>query len=349
MAGERVPLLPRTEKDCREEAPKRRWRPAIVALCSLHVCFGMSGPLLLDWVKRQHGGVYRFSIPALTFHAYSFAVMMGASWTLLHGREGLRMLYRPYMLWRFFITASLFTVGDILSFLSMQHLDPGTFSLMGKGLSIGLTVLLTRTLLGRKQSSLQYALVTAVAVSTFVFCHQESLARSSQHLASDSHRLFDEEWTLGVAQRFAAVILLSLAAVLQEQFLAREPGVPFMLQQCWMGVGALVTSLAANLVLHGETPSWKLLRGFDDWRVVVLLIFYVANGLTAGLMVKRLGALAKALCLPIYLGGCYGYAVLSGSAPLSFGALASWALCTALIVAYVLTKVSFGKRSVVCR
>eukprot|EP00931_Biecheleriopsis_adriatica_P118233 TRINITY_DN93680_c0_g1_i1.p1 TRINITY_DN93680_c0_g1~~TRINITY_DN93680_c0_g1_i1.p1 ORF type:complete len:367 (-),score=58.80 TRINITY_DN93680_c0_g1_i1:94-1194(-) len=345
------PLLPRCASDCRvkldrDGACRRRWRPAIIILCFVHVVFGMSGPVMLDWVKRHHGGVYRFSIPALTFHAYTFAVMLGFTWTLLHGREGLRQLNRPDMLCRFFVTSSLFTVGDILSFMSMQHLDPGTFSLMGKGLSIGLTVLLTRMLLGRKQTRLQYILVSAVAVSTFVFCHQESLSRSaslaSEGSASAAGGLSgDAELTLGIVQRCSAVLLLSLAAVLQEQLLTREPDIPFALQQCWMGCGALSTSLAANWLLHRELPS-QLLRGFDDWRVMMLLAFYVANGLTAGLMVKRLGALAKALCVPIYLGGCYAYAVLFGSATIAAGAVGAWALSTTLIVAFVLTKLSPG-------
>eukprot|EP00930_Biecheleria_cincta_P082700 TRINITY_DN72371_c0_g1_i1.p1 TRINITY_DN72371_c0_g1~~TRINITY_DN72371_c0_g1_i1.p1 ORF type:complete len:355 (-),score=43.39 TRINITY_DN72371_c0_g1_i1:83-1147(-) len=349
------PLLPRCHQDggaerlC--ETSCRRWRPAVVALCCMHVVFGMAGPFLLDWVKRHHGGSYRFSIPALTFLAYAMALMLGATWTLLNGREGLRLLNRPDMLWRFCVTASLFTMGDILSFMSMQHLDPGTFSLMGKGLSIALTVLMTRMLLGRKQTIFQYALVAAVAASTFVFCHQEALSRCQleSRLPAEAHRealrhSSRSELGLGILQRSCAVLLLTLAAVLQERVMTREPDTPFMLQQCWMGCGALSTSFAANIVLHGEVPSAKLLQGFNDWRVVTLLLFYVANGMTAGLMVKRLGALAKALCVPIYLGGCYAYAVCSGSASLATGAVAAWAFSMSLIVIYVLTKVGVSQK-----
>jgi len=323
----------------------------MIALCSAHVGLGMSGPIILDWVKWHHGGVFKFSIPALTFFAYAFAVTLGAAWTISRGREGFRQLNRPDMLWRFCLTASLFTVGDILSFISMQHLDPATFSLMGKGLSIALTVVLTRLLLGRKQTSQQYSLVLAVAVSTFVFCHQEALARgrTAALLGSSTGALrsavaVNAEWWLGATQRSAAVFMLSLAAVLQERFLIREPGIPFMLQQCWMGCGALMTSLIANWLLYGSLPGPDLLRGFDDWRVVLLLVFYVGNGLTAGLMVKRLGALTKALTVPIILGGCYAYSVLSGSASLSFGAVVAWAVSTGLILAFALTKIAQSRK-----
>lgn len=61
-------------------------------------------------------------------------------------------------------------------------------------------------------------------------------------------------------------------------------------------------------------PFSALTRGFDNWRVLVLLFSYVASGLTTALMVKKLGAVAKSLCVPIYLGGCYFYAVHTGSA-----------------------------------
>lgn len=57
------------------------------------------------------------------------------------------------MLWRFFITTSLFVGGDMLSFMSIAHLDVGTFSLVGKALAIILTVLLSRVVLKKGQSS----------------------------------------------------------------------------------------------------------------------------------------------------------------------------------------------------
>lgn len=56
------------------------------------------------------------------------------------------------------------------------------------------------------------------------------------------------------------------------------------------------------------------MEGFNHWRVLVLLFSYVASGLTTALMVKKLGAVAKSLCVPVYLGGCYFYAVCTGSA-----------------------------------
>ena len=68
-------------------------------------------------------------------------------------------------------------------------------------------------------------------------------------------------------------------------------------------------------------PLSALTEGFGHWRVLVLLFSYVASGLTTGLMVKKLGAIAKSLCVPIYLGFCYAYAVHTGSAtcPISTG------------------------------
>ena len=61
-------------------------------------------------------------------------------------------------------------------------------------------------------------------------------------------------------------------------------------------------------------PFAALQEGFNNWRTLVLLFSYVASGLTTALMVKKLGAVAKSLCVPIYLGGCYFYAVHTGSA-----------------------------------
>lgn len=355
------PLLSRHKVASRAEGPgsqkaTAQSRRATVTLCTVHVLLSMAGPILLDWVKRAHGGAFNFHIPALTFNAYGISVVVGATWTFSEsGWQGLKKLNRPDMLWRFCLTASLFTIGDILSFLSLQSLDPGTFSLVGKGLNIVLTVLLTRLLLGRRQTPMQSLLVCGVALSTFAFCYQEALAAG--HLRAPASNDFagkamrgdleplespGQDWFFGILERITAVTLLTFAAVMQEKWLTREPDLSFMLQQCWMGCGALATSMVTFRLWRGLPPS-AMFDGFGDWRVILLLFFYVANGMTAGLMVKRLGALTKALCVPIYLGGCYAYAVCFGGAVLSAGAVLAWVISTGLILGFAVSKACGGK------
>ena len=86
-----------------------------------------------------------------------------------------------------------------------------------------------------------------------------------------------------------------------------------MVQQSWMSLAAMTLSLLTLRFVHG-LPLSALTEGFGHWRVLVLLFSYVASGLTTALMVKKLGAIAKSLCVPIYLGFCYAYAVYTGSA-----------------------------------
>merc|ERR1712187_384326 len=97
--------------------------------------------------------------------------------------------------------------------------------------------------------------------------------------------------------------------------------------------------------VHG-LPLSGLLEGFEDWRVLVLLTSFVANGLCAGLVVKHLGAVAKALCVPIYLGGCYAYAVHTGSAVLTGRVLAAWLASVACILFFAFTKMPHFSASV---
>merc|ERR1711879_497411 len=106
------------------------------------------------------------------------------------------------------------------------------------------------------------------------------------------------------AQRILAALCLSLAVVLQERLFKRNPTTPFHVQQVWMGVGAVGTSLFVLRVIH-NMPLSALIKGLEHWRVWVLLTMYTSNGLLTGLIVKRLGAINKALCVPIYLGLCY--------------------------------------------
>lgn len=308
---------------------------------------------MTDWVRRRQGGTFKFSVAALTFYAYFFAFALGCLWAMWKGRRTMEQLKRPDLLWRFVLTASLFTAGDMLSFASMRYLDPGTFSLVGKCLNIVLTVFMTRLILQRKQSPLQYTLVAAIAVSAFLFCHQESLARAR---SANLGRMLDglelrqssqADWPLGLFYRVVAAFMLTLAAVLQERVLSKEPSLPFMLQQCWMGCGSIGTSLIAMRFWHGHKALYQMMRpmhnGFSDWTVVLLLILYIANGMAAGLMVKHVGALTKALCVPVYLGGCYAYSVACGSAVMSVGAIAAWAACTVFILLFGITKAFPGR------
>lgn len=307
--------------------------PKKAALCGVYVLLSSSGPIMFDWVKRGHGGKFPFSVPALTFHAWGIAALLGLCWTASRGKKGWQMLNRPDMLWRFCITTSMFAAGDMLSFESIQHLDVGTFSLVGKALAIVVTVFMSRVVLKRHQSTTQYVLVAGVAAATMAFCHSEMQARD--FISPGASGLADipaHEWFLGLVQRSTAVCITCLGAVLQERLLTREPGIPFLVQQSWMGCGAMLMCLLT--MKWNRLPLSVLTQGFDNWRVLILLSTYVANGLAAGLMVKRLGAVAKALCVPIYLGGCYAYAVRTGSACLSVSALLAWFASTVCILLY---------------
>jgi len=319
--------------------------------CIAYVFLCSSGPILLDWVKRAHGGRFHFSVAALTFHAWAIASCLGLIWTSASlGRRGFRRLYRPDMLWRFCITTGLFTAGDMLSFASMQHLDVGTFSLLGKSFSIVITLVLSRLVLRKPHTKLQYILVVIVAAATVMFCHEEQHARSiiaaaAAKSATSSPTISPppaSEWLVGLVQRASAVGLTSLGAVLQESLFTREPSTPFMMQQCWMGCGAMLMSIFTLRFLYG-LPYSHLLVGFGDWRVLVLLIMYVATGLMTGLVVKRLGAVAKALCVPIYLGGCYAYAVRSGSAALTLQVVVAWVASTSCVLIFAVSKAMQGR------
>eukprot|EP00971_Amphidinium_carterae_P300258 5965580-Amphidinium_carterae.1 len=154
----------------------------------------------------SNGGLFqsveliRFSSSALTFHAFGFATLLGIGWTALNNRW--KDLLQPDMMWRFFITASLFAAGDIMSFTSIQYLDPGTFSLVGKAFAIVLTVLLSRIFLGKRQTGVQYGLVVGVVLATTAFCRSEANARTlSVAVGADNEVAAVGRWLKGLALR----------------------------------------------------------------------------------------------------------------------------------------------------
>merc|ERR1719343_1678917 len=112
-----------------------------------------------------------------------------------------------------------------------------------------------------------------------------------------------------------------------------------------MGCGAMTMSYFTLRVIYG-LPSSYLFVGFGDARVKFLLVMYVATILMTCLVVKKLGAVAKALFVPVYIGGCYMYAVQTGSAALTPQAVASWIASTLCVLLFAVTKASFnaGKR-----
>jgi len=297
-----------------------------------HIVLGMSGPVLLDWVKKSHDGHFAFHVPAMTFHAYMVSAALGIGVACTEGIQGLKKLNRPDLLWRHVVTACLFTIGDMLSFSSMRKLDAGTSSLIGKSFGIVSTVILSRALIHRRHTLTQYGLVLCIICATLAFCR-------SDDASSPGEAQQDSTWALAAAQRAAATVLTSLGAVLQERFLAYDADCHFMQQQCWLACGGLLTSFSVFRFGYGLRTA-ELFVGFDDWRVCVVLAFYVTYGLSAGLMVKRLGALVKALCVPVTLGGCYLYAVSVGSAALVAQKVLAWTTSTTCIAAYAISKAS---------
>jgi len=296
-----------------------------------HIFLSMSGPIMLDMVKQRHDGRYNFHVPAMIFHAYTVSAGLSIGNACTRGFHEVRKLYRPDMLWRYTATACLFTVGDMLSISSMQYLDAGTSSLIGKGFGIVATVALTSAILHLRHTASQCGLVMGITLATLVFC------QSGTGTPVQADKLQNSAWSFAVVQRTMATVMTSLGAVLQERLLASEPSCSFMQQQFWMACGALVTSSVVLNFVYGVGMS-DLFTGFDDWRVCIVLIFYVLHGLAAGLMVKHLGALLKALCVPVTLGGCYIYSVRSGTAALAGHKVLSWTTSTALIALYMVSK-----------
>eukprot|EP00929_Paragymnodinium_shiwhaense_P074900 TRINITY_DN3830_c0_g1_i3.p1 TRINITY_DN3830_c0_g1~~TRINITY_DN3830_c0_g1_i3.p1 ORF type:complete len:285 (-),score=43.80 TRINITY_DN3830_c0_g1_i3:13-867(-) len=253
-------------------------------------------------------------------------------------------------------------LGDIMGMYSMYYLNAGSFSLLGKSFSMAFTVVLSRCLLGRKQSYLQYSLCVGIGLSTLAFCHFELVARkrlaggsadseaaSSMTGASDTEaeNTINAVFILGMCLRLGSSFLASLASVMQERILKKDAQMHFMMQQVWMSGGALLVGYAALRLRGreggpGSSALSQLVDGFDDVRVLLLLGLFVCHGLMAGLLVKKLGALTKALCTPFVLGGCYTFAVCFGSAPLAAEPLAAWLVCALLIVAYMTTRIGVG-------
>merc|ERR1712086_653527 len=110
-----------------------------------------------------------------------------------------------------------------------------------------------------------------------------------------------------------------------------------MVQQCWMGFGATAISLFICRVVNGNDLS-ILFHVFDDWHSTVTLLAFVVSGFSQGLLVKWLGAIAKALCTPIVLGLCYMFAVSTGSALLNLTTALLWTLSTTCVLSFVVSR-----------
>merc|ERR1712187_125085 len=155
--------------------------------------------------------------------------------------------------------------------------DVGTFSLLGKSFAIVATVILSRAVLRKRQTPLQYVLVLIVFGATVAFCNAEQTAHLGISGSALVHRDRDE-WMLGIAQRTVAVCLTSLGAVLQESLLTRDSRIGFMTQQVWMGISAMFMSVFTLRFIYGQHLQ-HLLIGFNDLRVIFLLLAYTATGL----------------------------------------------------------------------
>jgi hypothetical protein len=234
------------------------------------------------------------------------------------------------MFWRFCVVSCLFGCGELLSIAAMQHLDIGTFSLLGQSFGIISTAVWTWVLFRRHYTILQYALILATAVSAGAFSHVQGAQHTSAPKEANSP-------LRGFILRIAGVGLTSLGAATQQWLFESAPEIPFMVQQCWMGFGATASSLFICMVVNGN-PFSTLLHVFEDWHSVVPLLAFVVSGFSQGLLVKRLGAIAKAMCTPIILGICYMFAVSTGSALLNVTTAMMWAVNITCVLTFAVSK-----------
>jgi hypothetical protein len=268
----------------------------------------------------------------LSLHAYSLGTLLGFAGVA--SSEGVRGIVDALLLpdmSRYIALAGLMAMGDMLSIASMAYLDPGSFMLLGKGISILMTVALSYVVLGKRQSHRQYIIVALLLASTTWFLRAQSGAMG----LAGRWKGGAERWLFGMVTRALGVVLGALASVVQECLMTGKAVVSFWKMQTWICMGGALVSLGIMHIQQGISYK-SVFQGFDDWPLHAAIVFNVLAGLVQGLLLKRCGAMTKALCLPMVLGGSYFLSVVLGSAAPNMQAFLAWLSCSALIAAFAL-------------
>ncbi|OQR85036.1 UDP-sugar transporter [Achlya hypogyna] len=184
--------------------------------------------------------------------------------------------------------ALLYTVDNNLAFVILRFIDPATLSVLWN-LKILTTAALFRFVLRRKLGQLQIIALMLLVLGV-VTSQTKHTVHHGVHDRANATALELEEGTrfmLGIALVAIGCAISSLAGILAEYALKKNPSTPFFLQNGYMYIFGLLFNTAGLLAEHSNIAANGFFAGYNGWTWTVVLIQAFA-GLMMGFIFKYL-------------------------------------------------------------
>ncbi|KAG9409446.1 hypothetical protein AC1031_019707 [Aphanomyces cochlioides] len=204
----------------------------------------------------------------------------------------------PWLGWTevlYFATpALLYTIDNNLVFVILRFVDPATLSILWN-LKIFTTALLFRFVLGRSITHVQAVslILLMLGVATTQSKHDvEPMIQRHETLnasSSSSVNVPARKFVVGMSLVVVACVISSLAGIVTEYALKKNPGTPFVLQNIYLAFFSACFNGFAVLVQVEHMDGF--FAGYNTWTWVVIFI-QVAMGLTMGIILKFLDNIA---------------------------------------------------------
>mmetsp|Transcript_86641 Transcript_86641/g.279808 ORF Transcript_86641/g.279808 Transcript_86641/m.279808 type:complete len:975 (+) Transcript_86641:134-3058(+) len=294
--------------------------PSLLGLVSLCILTGASKLLLAEWESETKTALQlpRPWEPLMILIKNAASVAVGLVLSLVWGgREGLRKSLDPHRVLALLPIASCFAASQVFALMALKHFDAGSVKVFLQ-LSLPTVAVLSRIVLGRRYSVTQWQCIAFLVLCSAAFIEvrilfetgapsplELALGLTQRRLACPHRPLYFWDAVApggdleGLWYVLMAILLGSLASVLAERFLKSDPR-PFLAQQCSLVLGECVASLGLLLVapLIGSRPPLQAgifsLVGFD-WRSCVVMLVWLLHGWVAGMVAKKLSALARGI------------------------------------------------------
>jgi hypothetical protein len=215
----------------------------------------------------------------------------------LGGMNEVRTIFRKDVVWAMLPCGFMFSIADVCEILASSGIDPTTYIVMSQA-RLMLTAVALRFLLGQKQTSLQWLILTVLTVVVIVF----QLVPNDLAAGEPKGATVKENASFGIVMTMAKVLMSVFAGVSQQKAL-KSMNVSFIAQitaQEMCGIPAILFALPFICMARG-TPigTYGFFGGPDggwDYRTWCVVCAYSIKEYLVTIVVKRFDALIKNIC-----------------------------------------------------
>eukprot|EP00929_Paragymnodinium_shiwhaense_P099915 TRINITY_DN6183_c0_g1_i1.p2 TRINITY_DN6183_c0_g1~~TRINITY_DN6183_c0_g1_i1.p2 ORF type:complete len:390 (-),score=78.61 TRINITY_DN6183_c0_g1_i1:448-1617(-) len=309
-----TPLSSSPLKGISADAERGQWRARALTGIGLAAAFASASFVPIFTVLSKQG------MPSVPYIA-STVIMVECLSSVVLGFSLCRKLPTWRLLMRYFPTGALGALGDILSIIALNYMDPSLFNVILQGRLV-LSALTSYPVLGKSPGRVEWMGVAVISLGLLEY----TMTDQGRCAADEGDATRRPSQLTGVAIAAAVVALKVLGSLYQEKVSKQDKELPAIYQSALIAAGKVVPSIAWVLVdarAAGDANWFSFENIFHGWGAfaVVLTICTLSRNWLGDLVTKQFSSVVKYVVNGFTVPAVYFLQVIFFGAALSPGYL----------------------------